>query len=81
MGWKEGADSRIASFLESEFDEPGVAAHFIIVIDLIRGDGEADLAFNVAPGQRSAMTVGLLRTALVLEEEGLKREWFNDPDG
>ena len=82
MTWKDGADERLLNFIASEIEEPGMVTSFVVVATVTKLDGDQDIAVNAANGQRSLETLGLLHGAIAIEEEGLRRHWFdwNDED-
>lgn len=80
MAWKEGADARLLAVIQAEQDEPLMVTSFVLVATAVTGEGGEDVIVNAAPGQRSMTTLGLLRGGLVIEEEGFRRDWFEDED-
>lgn len=76
--WKEGADERLLSFIASELDEPCMVSSFVLIANVHKAGGDLCIAVNAAPDQRTLDTLGLLHGATVIEEEGLRRSWFED---
>lgn len=76
--WHDDADERLMETIVSGVDTPIMVTSFVLVATITTLDGGQDVLVNTTPGQRSLETLGLLRAGLVLEEEGLRREWFSD---
>lgn len=69
---------RIVEKIKEECQKPLIIRGFVLVVDALDERGDSRILMNGHPDQRASDSLGLLRLALLVEEEGIRREWFSE---
>lgn len=82
--WTPDADLKLTQAIRDELMFPNMINGYILVVDadmMIDGEMEPLVLFNCLPGQRDTQTLGLLRSAVLLEENGIVTKGWNAHGG
>lgn len=80
LTWQDDADVRLAELIASSVTQPVMVASFVVIAEVIDGEGERHVIGNTAEDQRAMTTLGLLAWAEIAQRERIAQQFREEHD-